>query len=99
MKCMFLGKVESESLRIEAEKIAVESVVNDEKTEVTQTENVPAAFCSFCNAKMSHAKTTLKVDGWELAEGDFGKLREESLPVIVCLCPKCGKIEFKADQK
>ena len=60
--------------------------------------------CSLCNVEMSQTKTKFKVEGWEglhpkLTGDDSGKLEEEFLPAIVYLCPQCGKIEFKADEK
>ena len=52
---------------------------------------------------MSQGRTKFSIDEWDeshqkLDGDDSGKLRKEVLPVIVYLCPKCGKIEFKADK-
>jgi hypothetical protein len=53
---------------------------------------------------MTQTRTKFRIDGWErsnpkLADNNSGKLEEELLSVKVCLCPKCGKIEFSADEK
>jgi Zn finger protein HypA/HybF involved in hydrogenase expression len=39
---------------------------------------------------MSQVRTKFRIDRCE---------EEEELPVIVYLCPKCGKIDLKADEK
>ena len=49
------------------------------------------------------AYNQFRIDGWEglppeLAGDASGELGEE-LPVILYLCPKCGKIEFKVDER
>ncbi len=81
------------------------TAINSKEIEMNGTENVPVFFCSECNAEMSQAKTKFRISGWEKglplkpAEGDSGKHGEEILPVIVYLCPKCGKMEFRADGK
>jgi len=53
---------------------------------------------------MSQTRTKFRINGWEglhpkLTGDDLGERGEELLPVIVYLCPKCGKIEFRADEK
>ncbi len=106
IKCRYLGNIENESSQTEADKSEVEpTVINGKKTEMNQTENAPVFFCSECNVEMSLARTKFRISGWEKglplkpAEGDSGKLGDEILPVIVYLCPKCGKMEFRADEK
>jgi hypothetical protein len=104
IKCRFLGKIEGESPQTEAEKGGVDTAFNDKKTEVNQTENGSIVCCSECNAKMSRTRTIFRIDGWEkshlkLVDGDSGKPIEELLPVTVYLCPRCGRIEFRANEK
>ena len=70
--------------------------VVDDKVESLRLENVPVAFCFSCNEVMVCAKAQLTVDSWcdkrsPLVDGD------KVLPVTILLCPKCGKLEFKAD--
>ena len=105
INCRFLGNIENESQQIGAEKTEADSAfINDKKTEVDQTENATVTCCSLCNVEMSQTKTMFRINGWEgsyqkLADDNSGKLEEELLPVIVYLCPKCGKIDFRADEK
>jgi len=104
IKCTFLGNIENEPSPLEAEKAEAESTFNNgKKTETYQAKNAPVA-CSLCNVEMSQTRTKFRIDGWgglhpKLTGDDSGKLGEELLPVIVYLCPQCGKIEFKADEE
>jgi hypothetical protein len=103
--CRFLGGYENEPKQVEAEKIKINSsVISEEKTEVNKTEDASVSFCSLCNVEMSQAKTQFKINGWEesnqnLDDDNSGRFEAEVLPVIVYLCPKCGKIDFRADEK
>ena len=97
---MFLGNTENQpSEPIEATKTEEENKIDNAKeNEVDKIEDAPVA-CSLCNIEMSQTKTTFKIDGWEgqkLAGEDSDK--NEVLPVIVYVCPQCGKIEFKAEK-
>jgi hypothetical protein len=100
-----LGNIGNESQPIEAEKTEAESTfINEEKTPEDQAKNAPVPSCSLCNVEMSQTRTTFRINGWEglhpkFADAESGKLREELLHVIIYLCPKCGKIEFRADEK
>jgi hypothetical protein len=104
IKCRFLGNIENESSPVEDEKTNTETGFDkvDEKTEVNQTEP-QVTYCSSCNAEMSQTTTKVRISGWEglhpkLSGDESDKLGEE-LPMIVCLCRQCGKIEFKADDR
>ena len=107
INCRFLGNVENvnESQQIEPGKTEADSTfINDEKTEVDHMKNAPVTCCSLCNIEMSQTRTKFRINGWEglqskLTDDDSEKFGEELLPVIVYLCPKCGKIEFRADEK
>ena len=104
IKCRFLGKIEGESPQTDAQKSGVDTAVNDKKTQVKQTENTSIACCSECNAKMSRTRTIFRIDGWEKshlkpADEDTRKPMEELLPVTIYLCPRCGRIEFRANEK
>ena len=102
--CRFLGNIENESQQIDTEKTEIDSTfISNEKTEVDHSKNA-IVYCSLCNVEMSQTRTKFRIDGWEethqkLADDDSWKLGEEVLPVIVYLCPKCGKIDFRADEK
>ncbi len=95
--CRFLGSAENEPHPIDADKTPIDSKLIDEEKKPVEgkSENSDVAWCSMCNVEMSQAKTKFRIDG---CEGSLGKLGEKELPVIIFLCPKCGKIEFKADK-
>jgi len=103
--CRFLGNTENVSPPIEFEKTETESTsINDDKTKEYQTKDAVVPICSLCNVEMSQTRTKFRIDGWEglhqkPVDDDSGKLEEEVLPVIVYLCPKCGKIDLRADEK
>jgi hypothetical protein len=60
---------------------------------------------------MRPARTKLRIGGWEgitktaarqiFGEGvsELGEMEEELLPIIVYLCPKCGRMELVAEEK
>ncbi len=102
--CRFLGSTENVSQQIDPEKTPINSTaLSEEKPEENKTKNAPAT-CSLCNVEMSQTRTKFRIDGWEgssqkPADDDSGKLGKEVFPVIVYLCPKCGKIDFRADEK
>lgn len=95
--CRFLGSTQNEPHSIDVEKTQIDSKLIDEeeKPEVDKSEKSDVAWCSMCNVEMSQAKTKFRIGG---SEGSSGKIEDKELPVIVLLCPKCGKIEFKADK-
>jgi hypothetical protein len=96
--CKFLGSGESEPRKVEVEKPEVDRLkVEETKPEEEINTNAPVSWCSLCNVEMSQAKTKFRIEGWEGSHQKLGD--KEELPVIVYLCPKCGTIEFKADEK
>ena len=103
--CQFLGNAENESQPIITEQAENKSTpIRNEKTQIEQSKNSTAAFCTLCNVEMSKTRTKFRIDGWEgtpqkLSDDDSKKLGEEVLSAIIFLCPKCGKIEFRADEK
>jgi predicted RNA-binding Zn-ribbon protein involved in translation (DUF1610 family) len=102
--CRFLGGYENEPQQVDAEKSKIDnSVINEEKQEERKTENSPVTCCSSCNVEMSQTRTKFTIDGWEKSghnlDDDSSRLGAEVLPVMVFLCPKCGKIDFRADEK
>lgn len=105
IKCRFLGNIEGESQQIDAEKNEVENTAdNDKKAELDQTKNGAVVCCSICNVKMSRTRTKFWIDCWadsqiKLVDDDSGKVIEEILAVTVYLCPRCGRIEFRAKWK
>ena len=103
--CRFLGNAENDSQLIDPEKNQINNtVINEQKPAADKTKNDTVTLCSLCNVEMSQTKTKFRIDGWEetnqkLVDDDLRKPSDEILPVIVYLCPICGKIEFKADEK
>jgi hypothetical protein len=103
--CRFLGSGNHEPPQVDSEKIPLESSSTKKQTpEEDKTKNNPVMRCLFCDVEMAQTRTKFRIDGWEgshkkqLVDGT-GQLETEVLPVIVYLCPKCSKIEFKADEK
>jgi hypothetical protein len=93
ISCVFLGENKNKSK--DRAKII--------KTEAKQ----PSILrCPLCDSKMIHTKINLRAGGWEgvtkglpLGIGEFGELDEELLPVIIFVCPNCGKLELIAQEK
>ena len=103
--CQFLGSSENVPLKIDREKAPIESTATDkQKTEEEfKTEKAPVTNCSLCDVEMFQTRTKFTIDGWkgssqELEENGARQLGQE-LPVIVYLCPKCGKIDLRAEEK
>ena len=102
--CRFLGGYENEPQQVDSEKTKINSsIISEEKQEENKTENSSVNCCSLCNVEMSQTKTKFKINGWEKSDlkrsgDDSSSLGAEMLPVIVYLCPKCGKIDFRADK-
>jgi predicted RNA-binding Zn-ribbon protein involved in translation (DUF1610 family) len=67
------------------------------KDDLSQFESVPVTFCFSCNIEMVWTKTQFTIDAWRGTSHSTLTCDDKSLPVTVLLCPKCGKIEFKAD--
>lgn len=103
--CRFLGGFENEPQQVNSEKSKINiSEISEEKQEERKTETSQVTCCSSCNVEMSQTRTKFTIDGWEksahsLGDDDSTRLGAEVLPVIVYLCPKCGKIDFRADEK
>jgi len=103
--CKFLGTSENVPLKIEREKAPIEAPVTDEQKPLEEkTDNAPITHCSGCEVEMAQTRTKFIINGWKglpqkSTSGDSGKLGEQELPVIVYLCPKCGKIDFRAEEK
>jgi hypothetical protein len=63
--------------------------------ETLPLESISVVFCFSCNMEMVWAKTQFNVNNWHGSPSLL--VNDKVLPVTVFLCPKCGKIEFKAD--
>ena len=76
------------------------------KPSIGSFENKPVRVlrCPLCDSKMLNTKANLRVGGWTglmqlVPFGSLGELGEELLPVTLHVCPKCGKLEFMAQEK
>jgi len=93
--CNYLGRSEgSVGLGYVSDGVGC-GVVDKSSVESGSFEGVSVVVCSSCNVEMVWAKVCLPVDDWH---GDVSFLvSEKLLPVIVFLCPCCGRVEFKGD--
>lgn len=99
-----MGNNENEPQEIDAEKTNINRTTSgDEKLEENIAQDAPALCCSLCNSEMSKARTKFRIDGWEGSNQEFTEDEKEKLerelPATIYLCRKCGKIEFRADEK
>ena len=94
--CRFLGNSDNESQQIDAERNPIKRSISNDTPEENKTENAPVTFCSLCNIEMSQTMTSFKIEG---DKGQNQRVCEEVMPVIVCICPKCGKIDLRAEEK
>ncbi len=102
--CRFLGNSENEPQQIGDEAPVKNTVESEQKPEKNKITNSPVSFCSACNIEMVQTRTKLKIDGWQEAKQESPEensrlIGEDELPVIVYLCPKCGKLDFRAEEK
>ncbi len=104
ISCKYLGATDNApAQRVEAPKPAAEvnrRVDIKKSVETTSTGSVPVTYCASCNVEMSPKRTKLRIDADNTQPKQFGEYsaqNEETLAVIVYLCPCCGRIEFKAD--
>jgi hypothetical protein len=97
ISCKYLGQTENYTQAPPAETLSAPAEENVEEVQAPQVENVPVTFCFSCNTEMAWAKTKFTIDGWNGPKPE--QTPDKVLPLTVYLCPKCGKIEFHADQK
>jgi hypothetical protein len=87
INCKYLGNAENTTFQVGTQKNEKETEFK-EKPEAAQTTNSEDASCLFCSAEMARYKTKFKIEGLN-----------SDLSATIFVCPKCGKIEFKADEK
>lgn len=92
ISCNYLGQTSEASQSETSEKML--EADSTTKTEVDETD-AQIVYCPLCNAEMSQAKTKFEIENWR---GTNPALNGEMLPVLVYLCPKCGKIELRFDE-
>jgi hypothetical protein len=103
ISCKYLGTTENQPKPQPQETVKPqpETPKPETKTEPANiATNVPASYCTSCNVEMTPRKAKLKLDPAEEAQskqfGDYTPQTEDNLPVIVYLCPLCGRVEFRA---
>jgi hypothetical protein len=95
--CKYLGQSGSYTEQQYAAEDTCTNDVKDTQVDVAQFKSVTGAFCFSCNVEMMCAKTQFTVvDNWK-DNMDSVLVSGNVLPVTVLVCPKCGKLEFKAD--
>lgn len=98
MSCTYLGNPDSAHVPVGTGQAPIENVIDEAKeSQKTRMTNNQAKYCTVCNVEMSETKTELRVDKWKGLKPTLPSA--DMLPVVVYLCPQCGKIEFKADRQ
>jgi hypothetical protein len=79
---------------------------NNQPENSSEDDKIQVLKCALCDSKMLHTKMNLRAEGWggitqalPLGMSEIGETTEELLPVIIYVCPKCGKLEFMAEEK
>jgi len=103
ISCKFLGSIDGTAqVRVEAEAPKPATTpASANKSDEPISKAMPTNYCTSCNVEMTPKKAKLTLDNNQPASkqfGDYTPAAEETLPVIVYLCPLCGKIEFKANR-
>ncbi len=60
--------------------------------------------CPICGFEMQFAgENSFRIGGtsggWKLLFGEWAELGENMIPLLVYVCPNCGKVEFYASEK
>ncbi len=97
ISCKYLGQTENYTYSApKTENPRAPEAEKNQEIEAPPAENLPVSFCFSCNTEMAWAKTRFNIEGWNGPKP--AQATDKVLPVTVYLCPKCGKIEFHADQ-
>lgn len=101
ISCKYLGTDENKPKPQETPKPQPETPKPEPKTPppANTAKNVPLAYCTSCNVEMAPKKAKLRLDPEDNKQfGEYTPQTEDNLPVIVYLCPLCGRIEFRASK-
>ncbi|HSV49424.1 MAG TPA: hypothetical protein VLH35_03830 [Candidatus Acidoferrales bacterium] len=104
ISCKFLGATHTTTQApIEPPKPVPDTIpFKPTPTEAQEVKGIPTTYCTSCNIEMTPKKAKLRLDESDGAPskqfGDYNPQAEETLAVIIYLCPLCGKIEFKANR-
>jgi hypothetical protein len=104
ISCKFLGSTNNTPqvrAETEAPKLTTTPTPINKPNDPIEAKTIPAGYCTSCNVEMTPKKAKLNLDVGQIASkqfGDYTPQAEETLSVIVYLCPLCGKIEFKTNR-
>ncbi len=98
INCNYLGSPNVAHVSVGSEDALIENIINETKEfQETKMINNQDKYCPACNVEMSETKTELRVDNWKGQKPNMPSA--DMLPVLVYLCPRCGRIDFKADRQ
>jgi hypothetical protein len=101
ISCNYLGNPDATHVSVRSEDALIENIINEAKelqeTKIINNQGNQDKYCPVCNVEMSETKTELRVDKWKGLKPTMPSA--DILPILVYLCPQCGKIEFKADRR
>ncbi len=97
ISCKYLGSPNVTHVPVRTEETSENIIDEPKESHETQIANNQAKYCTACNIEMSETKTELRVERWKGLKPTMPNA--DILPVVVYLCPQCGKIEFKADRQ
>jgi hypothetical protein len=73
------------------------------KNDSSENKKIQTLTCSLCNIVMLNSRMNLKIEestkSVPPAIGKIDEISKELLPVLIYMCPNCGKIEFVAQEK
>jgi hypothetical protein len=104
--CQFAENSENDLQQIDNKVTPINNTANTEQKakEEDKTKNSPVTCCCKCNSEMLQTRTKFTVeankDKSQKSANDNSWLQGGGeLPVIVFICPKCGKIDLKVEEK
>ena len=98
--CQFAGDSENEPQQINNKVTSINNaaVAEQKPKEEDKKENATVTCCCTCNIEMMQSRTKVVLDE-KTANHNLKQLGVKELPVIVYICPKCGKIDLKVEEK
>jgi hypothetical protein len=98
ISCKYLGTIENQPKPPETQKIQPDNPTSEPKSPIVSTAKyLPVAYCTSCNVEMTPKKAKLRIHPEDNKQfGEYTPQAEDNLPVIIYLCPLCGRIEFRA---
>ena len=104
--CQFAGNSENDPQQSENEVTSINNaaVAEQKHKEEDKSENAPVTRCFTCNSEMLQTRTKFAIEAnkdpsRKYADDNSWLLNGRELPIIVYICPKCGKIDLKVEEK